>query len=192
MTRFLVPIRGFDLSKQKLRHHLGESHLRKIITYLLDKTIQVLIDHNIEITILTADPQVIEKYPQLNVVIDAGNDLNSAIINYVSEQPEGMFGLIMPDLPGLTTQVFKYILDHNDEYFVVPTHDAGTAVTLLPKYFFLQGYFGPKSSERFLRRARDENQALKTLIISELSHDLDTFADYLYWKDIFKSLMIES
>jgi 2-phospho-L-lactate guanylyltransferase (CobY/MobA/RfbA family) len=200
---FIVPFRGLETSKTRIKsnlvkNHLSPSKLNAIVWSLFIKTIKTLRELNIDFTILTADRELLQKLPfKANVVHDSGKSLNKAINDFLlknNNQSSSRFlqenmsrlGLIMPDLPKFNSDNFNKILKLSTkfEFILVPTHDSGTAIAILPVKIWKLGLLGINSANKIINQMENESYRLYLMIIQELYRDLDTYEDYEYWSKL--------
>ena len=180
----IIPTRGLN-SMQRLRKDVNAKMVDQIIETLLTQTLEVAKKTDLEILVLTSDKILDLSKFDVTVFYDDGKSLNEAIVNGLKTLEYTHYLLIMPDLPGIDESLIKKVIHLNSiyPYIIVPTHDMGTALTVLPKFVFEQKLFGPNSASRIIEYCDQNNLPLCVLETRATSHDLDTFDDLKLWRD---------
>lgn len=172
---------------QRLRKDVDGIIVDQIVKYLLFQTLDQVSNSNSSILILSSDNTIDLNSYDVSILYDKGNSLNRAIIKGIQNQDCDSFMLVMPDLPGITSQLLEKVLHLNKifPYVIVPTHDMGTAIAILPKEVYELEVLGPDSAQRIIEYCDSKGLELGILETELSSHDLDTLEDLKYW---FESL----
>ena len=188
----LIPFRGIVNSKSRLRPFVESKDLDKVIFELLLNTIRVVKECDLIPVILTADDSIADLLTSEGNLVykDSGTSLNNAISEVLPKLNHDILVLIMPDLPGLKKIHLDKILHLQliHRYLIVPTHDDGTAIAIMPKTLFSEKLFGRKSSLKFQHQSEHNCTQLAFLEIKDLEFDLDSISDWNHWKKEIASL----
>ena len=178
----IIPTRGLN-SMQRLRKDVNPKMVDLIIDTLLTQTLEVTTKTDLDILVLTSDRILDLSKFDVTVFYDDGKSLNEAIVNGLKTLDYTNYLLIMPDLPGMDEPLIEKIIFMNSvfPYIIVPTHDMGTAIAVLPKFVFEQKLFGPNSASRIIEYCDQNNLPLCVLETQGTNHDLDTVEDLKLW-----------
>lgn len=189
----LIPFRGFVNSKSRLRPFVNSQDLDKVVYELLLKTIKVVGESKLIPVILTADNAISELLKSEGNLVyeDLGISINNAISNVLPKLEDDIIALVMPDLPGLKKEHLDKIMHLHSihENLIVPTHDDGTAIAIMPKSLFAMNLFGKDSSRKLHDQSKKNHIQLAFLEIIELQFDLDRISDWTYWKGEIGTLL---
>ncbi|MHA2504633.1 MAG: hypothetical protein ACXAE3_17400, partial [Candidatus Kariarchaeaceae archaeon] len=172
---FLIPVRGLKTAMTRIRQHVEDEQVDHITLKLLNNTVQCLREASLPFVILTADKAITKELYQSDVIYDSGEDLNNAMEHAISRIDGDYFGIIMPDLPGLTLRNLRRFLSIYQIHgsVVIPTEDEGTAMAILKRSYFAESFFGPRSSSKIIEYANQQSDGVAKLIVEELKRDLD-------------------
>lgn len=183
----LIPFRGSANSKSRLRPFVESHELDKVVYELLLNTIKVVKECNLIPVILTADSSISDLLTSEGNLVykDSGKSINNAIFEVLSKLEDDILALVMPDLPGLRKVHLDRIMYLHSIHMnlIVPTHDDGTAIAIMPKSLFSKKMFGKLSSLKIHKQSVKEYKQLAFLEIKELEFDLDSISDWNYWKE---------
>lgn len=177
----IIPLRGFQLSKIKLRDQYPDDLVTEVVKKMFRITLQSMEQVvSSKIFVLTADRNFKDLH---NVLFDQGNSLNLALEQASSSLNSENIFLVMPDFPGLDTiALLKFLeLSKVHPYLISPSNDGGTALAILPADFFKKKLFGKNSAARILDYANERGIPLAQIYIRELKYDLDDIDDWNYW-----------
>lgn len=188
----IIPVRGIRAAMNRLRKHLDDLIVDRVVQTLLINTLTVVKNWDWNPMVLTADENLIHYLNSLEIqtVKDDGTSLNQAITNAVSKVDEVRFALIMPDLPGIESRHLQKItsLSRLYSHIICPTHDNGTAFAILPKEALQASLLGKYSSEKLYKYCNEHSVRVAMLEIHEMMRDLDTLDDYEYWEPFLNNL----
>ncbi len=173
----IVPFRGFNLSKTRLREALNDEMVSPVVFNMLVNTLQIL--DGLDPLLLTADNTLHGQ----RVIYDSGQDLNLAINQAISKINKKKIMLVMPDLPGLLREHIDKImhLTKLHEYIIVPNDDGGTSIAILPKDIYRENLLGKNSSQKILEFANKNEIKIASYILSDIGTDLDTIDEWNIW-----------
>jgi len=192
-SKAIIPVRGIVESMSRLRKEIDEDLVNEVVYKLLLNTARVVQELNIEPIILTSDPSLHEKKGfELKTIIDDGSSLNNAVSRSLDEIDDDLILFIMPDLPGLTTEILKKFLAVQSihKYVIAPTHDRGTAIACLPPHIFRKKLFGKNSADLFIEECNKGKIRISVFETEDISQDLDTLEDWKLWETFIQTTFL--
>lgn len=181
----IVPVRSKTTAMSRLRQDLDDHLVNDIVYILLMNTIEILLDLNIQVVVLTSDDTLAKNgSSKFKVILDQGTSLNKAVNDCLNQIEEENILFVMPDLPGLTKEIMQKFLSVQALHMnvIVPTHDRGTAIAYLPKFMFTKNLFGKSSADHFITLSNETKTALAVYESEGVSRDLDTIEDWKSWE----------
>ncbi|MCY3410374.1 MAG: hypothetical protein INQ03_01945 [Candidatus Heimdallarchaeota archaeon] len=186
----LVPVRGIQLAKKKLRETKDQALVNMVVQRMLNNTISCIRSVNIIPVLLTAEDDI--KIANVQTLIDDGQSLNVALEYASKKLLDDRYLLVMADLPGLTSRTLEKFmhLSKRFEFVIAPVADGGTALALLPAEMYAASLFGGNSYERILDYADEKGYSVAIIEIQDLKMDLDDDDDWIYWQGELPSLFV--
>ena len=192
-SKAIIPVRGIVESMSRLRKEIDDDLVNEVVYKLLFNTARVVQELKIEPIILTSDPSLHEKKGfGFRTIIDDGSSLNNAVSRSLDEIDEDLILFIMPDLPGLTTEILKKFLAVQliHKYVIAPTHDRGTAIACLPTHIFRKNLFGKNSADLFIEECNKDKIGVSVFETEDISQDLDTLEDWKLWEAFIQTTFL--
>jgi 2-phospho-L-lactate guanylyltransferase len=197
MTSFpvIIPVKTFDLAKQRLSSILQPSEraalARTMLVDVLNVVASVVLPSNV--IVVTSSPEASEIAQRAGTRVlqeAASSDLNSAIeeaSRHAMVQDAGGFLMLPADVPEITTAAVRQAfvaLDQDFSLVLAPAiSDGGTNLLACRPPHAIRPEFGPKSFARHLAAGEQAGLACHVLNSPELGRDVDSPEDLARFLD---------
>ena len=188
-TWAIVPVKPFSEGKSRLRACFNPDHLLEINRKCFSRTLKTLqacseinqvlvVSRSDEVLALALDngaEGLMEKPPY-----SLNNGISQALA-YLTEKDCSKILIIPTDLPRLEVDDLHQLLNHTKQQsairLVPDNFQTGTNAVLLNKGFDFEPQFGRNSFQKHSRQALKLAGKLEVLLLENIQHDLDTYAD---------------
>jgi len=192
-TAFLIPYKGTNKAKTRLRRKLNGEIVDKLLFRLFGVVIQELSEMKIEksIYILTKNANL-HLNDNCTKIIDKKDDFNEAIVEAVKDLSEENIIIIMADLYKIRKKEIWRIIKLRKKYSVViaPSENDGTSILAFSKKLLseIEFCFGNNSSLIFEKQFKQKGINYFKLRYKNVFKDIDNLEDILSIKKLAKEL----
>src|SRR3954453_7850409 len=189
-TLAIVPIKSFEVAKQRLSHSLASGGRRSLVQAMFSDVLGALrrVEGVERIAVVTADGAAGsvasgERVVVLHDNVSAGQSEATQIgIRYAIDEGFDRVLLVPGDTPLVQPPEIDDLLERCERdaiavAIVADRHGAGTNGLLIAPPGTFDPSFGPDSLERHLAQARDRDLAHRVESLASLEHDIDTPGD---------------
>lgn len=185
----IVPVKPFSEGKSRLRACFSPNHLLEInrkCFFRTLKTLQACSEIN-QVLVVSRSDEVLSLalgYGAEALMEEPPYSLNNGIsqaLAYLTEKDCSKILIIPTDLPRLEVDDLHQLLNHTKQSstirLVPDNFQTGTNAVLLTKGFDFEPQFGRNSFQKHSRQALKLSGKLEVLLLENIQHDLDTYAD---------------
>ncbi|MHA1345197.1 MAG: DUF2064 domain-containing protein [Candidatus Heimdallarchaeaceae archaeon] len=179
----VIPFRGTDLDKSRLRENMDEISVKYILNMMLQQVISEImkLDENVNLYILSKKKISFDGNYQF--AEDQGKNLNDSLQKFTSKMSEDIIMIIMADLPIIKNSHIQSILEkvkQEKKVIIAPAEDYGTSILGYNRNTPFPFFYGEKSAKRlanYLTKNSIEHQILEYDFCYQ---DIDTLKDLIY------------
>ena len=188
-TWAIVPVKPFSEGKSRMRNCFNNEELREINKNCFIRTLKKLQDNDEidKVFVISRSQEVLEIAQNLNAEgllerepFSLNNGLSQALL-HLDDKPWSRVLIIPTDLPRLESRDIEALLARPlgwQGIALVPDHfQTGTNAVLLCNTKGFVPLFGQNSFQKHARQALKISGNLDVLLIENIQHDLDTYAD---------------
>lgn len=178
----VIPFRGTDLDKSRLREDMDEISVRYILNRMTQQVIFEImkLDKNVNLYVLSKNKVSFDGKYQVSE--DQGKNLNDSLQKFTSKMNEDIIMIIMADLPLINNSHINSILEtveKEKKVIIAPAKDYGTSVLCFNRNTPFPFFYGKKSAKRlanYLAKTSINHQVLK---YDFRYQDIDTLKDLI-------------
>lgn len=187
----LIPVKSLDAAKSRLANKLSKYQRVTLITLMLRHIILTILsyDPNISVFVVSKDTNILKLAASLKVhsILEKNTGHNIALKDAAQQLNQSLPILtISADIPFLTKDDLKNMFTLLKTFNCVlasAKEKTGTNAILLKKPLTIPYLFGKNSYEKFKTEIGKKNLSYTTYRNDTISFDLDTNADYIYFKE---------
>lgn len=178
----VIPFRGTDLDKSRLREDMDDNSVRYILNRMTQQVIFEImkLDKNVNLYVLSKNKVSFDgKY---QIAEDQGKNLNDSLQKFASKMNEDIIMIIMADLPLINNFHIKSILEtveQEKKVIIAPAEDYGTSILCFNRNTRFPFFYGKKSAKRltnYLTKISINHQVLEYEFWYQ---DIDTLKDLI-------------
>ena len=178
----VIPFRGTDLDKSRLREDMDETSVRYILNRMTQQVIFEImkLDKNVNLYVLSKKKVSFEGKYQVSE--DQGKNLNDSLQKFAAKMNEDIIMIIMADLPLINNSHIKNIIEtveQEKKVIIAPAKDNGTSVLCFNRSTPFPFFYGNKSAKRLANYLTKTSINHQVLEYDFWYQDIDTLEDLI-------------
>ncbi len=176
----VIPFRGTDLDKSRLREDMDEISVRYILNRMTQQVISEIMKLDKKVNLYILSKNKISFDGKYQIAEDQGKNLNDSLQKFASKMNEDIIMIIMADLPLINNFHIKSILEtveQEKKVIIAPAEDYGTSILCFNRNVSFPFFYGKKSAKRLANYLTKTSINHQVLEYDFCYQDIDTFKD---------------
>ena len=176
----VIPYRGTDLDKSRLRKDLDEDTVSNILYKMTQQVISEIMKINRSLNLYILSKNSVSFTGNYQTSEDQGLNLNNSLKIFTQKMEEEIIMIIMADLPLITNDEIEKILDtveHKKNIIIAPAADKGTSILCYNRKNQFPFFYGVESAKKLADYLSKNKIAYQVLDYDYRYQDIDTLKD---------------
>lgn len=178
----VIPFRGTDLDKSRLREDMDETSVEYILNTMTQRVILEIMKLDKKVNLYVLSKNKVSFDGKYQIAEDQGQNLNDSLQIYTSKMNETIIMIIMADLPLINKSHINNILEtveQEKKVIIAPAKDNGTSILCFNQNVSFPFFYGEKSAEKLSNYLAEASINHQVLEYDFCYQDIDTLKDLI-------------